>query len=326
MAVPTIGIAKGALMGMAELKTELQDRADFVVGSVSSPEDVARLTKSADALVVSLQRMTWAHIAALGPFVRVIGRAGVGLDNIDLEAARQKRMAVVHQPYYATHEVADHAAAMMLAAHRRLAQADEAIRVHGWPAAHTLGSIPALGELSLGILGCGRIGQMVSERMRPFVQRIYALDDRPDLVVDDITMTASLEELLRVSNILSLHLPLTADTKHIIGARELSLVPSDALLVNVSRGGLVDEDALAASLTQGNLRAAALDVFQEEPLSSQSPLRHAPNLLLSPHVAWFSASSGPRLTRWIVEDTLQYLECESVTHGAVAVGDHFVTG
>jgi len=213
MAVPTIGIAKGALMGMAELKTELQDRANFVVGSVSSPEDVARLTKSADALVVSLQRMTWAHIAALGPFVRVIGRAGVGLDNIDLEAARQKRMAVVHQPYYATHEVADHAAAMMLAAHRRLAQADEAIRVHGWPAAHTLGSIPALGELSLGILGCGRIGQMVSERMRPFVQRIYALDDRPDLVVDDITMTASLEELLRVSNILSLHLPLTADTK-----------------------------------------------------------------------------------------------------------------
>lgn len=318
MVKPTICVAEGALMGL-ELVREFEDRANFLVGSVEKAADVASLTVSADALIVALQQMSPEHIEALGAPVQVIGRAGVGLDSIDLESAAKHQRSVVYEPYYASKEVADHCVAMMLAAHRQLSRADTAIRAEGWPPAYALGTIPALDELSLGVLGIGRIGQLVIERMRPFVAAIHAYDPDPVSTLDGVNLSANLEELLQVSDLLTLHLPLTSDTRHIIGANELTLLPQGALLVNVSRGGLVDEAALAAALTRGDLRAAALDVFREEPLESQSPLRDAPNLLLSPHMAWFSASSGPRLTRWIIEDTLHYLEWGTVIHGAVAL-------
>lgn len=319
MTSPVIAVASGALMDLPSLEQELAGRATVVSGPVATPEEVAQLTAEADALVVSLHRLTEAHFAALGKNVRAIGRAGVGLDTIDLDAARAYGVAVVNQPSYASQEVADQAVALLLAAHRRVPQADATIRRGDWPGAADLGSIPGLSGLTLGVLGCGRIGQMVIERMSPFVASILTYDALVRPTGDKVSAVDDLPTLLAASDVLTLHLPLTAETHHIIGAGELAQLPENALLVNVSRGGLVDEDALAAALASGRLRAAALDVFEGEPLAADSPLRSAPNVVLSPHIAWYSDSSGPRLARWSLLGIVEFLGSGDVEHGAVAV-------
>lgn len=319
MTSPLIAVASGALLDLPTLQQELAAQATVVSGPVATPEDVALLTAEADALVVSLHRLTEAHFAALGKNVRAIGRAGVGLDTIDLDAARAYGVAVINQPSYASQEVADQAAALLLGAHRRVPQADASIRRGDWPGPADLGSIPGLSGLTLGVLGCGRIGQMVIERMSPFVASILTFDALVRPTGDKVSVAGDLPSLLAASDILTLHLPLTAETHHIIGAAELAQLPANALLVNVSRGGLVDEDALATALASGRLRGAALDVFEGEPLTSDSPLRLAPNVVLSPHIAWYSDSSGPRLARWSLLGIVEFLGSGDVRHGAVAV-------
>ena len=319
MTSPVIAVASGALLDLPALEQELAGQATVVSGPVGTPEEVALLTAEADALVVSLHRLTEAHFAALGKNVRAIGRAGVGLDTIDLDAARAYGVAVVNQPSYASQEVADQAVALLLGAHRRVPQADATIRRGDWPSAPDLGSIPGLSGLTLGVLGCGRIGQMVIERMSPFVASIVTFDALVRPTGDKVSAVDDLASLLGASDVLTLHLPLTPETHHIIGSAELEQLPANALLVNVSRGGLVDEDALAAALASGRLRAAALDVFETEPLAPDSPLRSAPNVVLSPHIAWYSDSSGPRLARWSLLGMVEFLSSGDVRHGAVAV-------
>jgi len=313
-----IAVAEGALTDLDEVATALGEDVTIVSGPVATPADVAELTADADALVVTLQPVSAGHIAALGPRVRAIGRAGVGVDTIDLDAARNGGVAVINQPQYASSEVADHAVALLMAAHRRIVQADSAMRRGEWPSASMLGSVPALADSTLGILGCGRIGRLVIERMRPMVGRIVGYDPI-DVPTDlKVSVATSAEDLLCVSDLLSLHLPLTPDTYHILGSSALRLLPQGALVVNVSRGGLVDADALAAALHGGHIRAAGLDVFEDEPLPDDSPLLSAPNISLSPHIAWFSDASSGRLARWTLSDTLGYLRAGAVVHGSLA--------
>lgn len=181
-----------------------------------------------------------------------------------------------------------------------------------------IGPVHALQDSTLGVLGFGRIGRAVVRRLSPFVARVVVFDAFADRSLDAVEWMNSADELLEVSNLLTLHLPRLESTHHIIDSRAIHLMPDGAVLVNVSRGGLVDEDALAQALTSGKLAGAALDVFETEPLPHESPLRSSPNLLLSPHVAWYSVESSGRLAVWSIQDVVTFLTSGELTNGSWA--------
>ena len=313
-----IAVSSMSIGEFEELTPLLGGRASVVVGSVATPADVARTTADADGVIVALQPMTAAHIAAFGDRVRVIGRAGVGLDTVDLDAAAERGVAVIHEPGFATAEVADHAAALLLTIARQVVAADRAVR-KGWVTSLELGRVVELATSTLGVVGTGRIGSALIERMRPFVSRIVVFDPFASEVPAGVEVAADLHALLGVSDLVSLHVPLSPENRHLIGAGELAAMKPDAMLVNVSRGGLVDEAALAAALTSGQLAAAGIDVFSSEPLPDASPLRQAPNIVLTPHIAGYSEGAFERLARWVIEDLLAHFGGDTPVHGRYAV-------
>jgi D-3-phosphoglycerate dehydrogenase len=315
-----IAIAEGALNDIEGLKSRFAPSAELVFGPVATPGEVATLTADADAILVGLQPLRSAHMAALSDTVRIVARAGVGLDTINVSAASARDVRVVYQPNYATNEVADQAASMALASWRRLEGANHLVRTKGWAPSTEIGPVHALQDCTLGVLGFGRIGRAVVRRLSPFVARVVVFDAFPDLSLDGVEWMDSADTLLGAADLLTLHLPLLESTHHIIDARAIDLMPDGAVLVNVSRGGLVDEDALAQALTTGKLAGAGLDVFETEPLPDDSPLRNAPNLLLSPHVAWYSVESSGRLAIWSIEDVITFLTSGELTNGSWANG------
>jgi D-3-phosphoglycerate dehydrogenase len=285
--------------------------------ALDTPEDVARETAEADGIIITTHPFGAEHIAALGPRVRVIGRAGIGLDAIDLEAAEQAGVAVINFPDYATNEVATHAVALLLALHRRLVEADRLAR-RPWGEQAWLAGIEPLESLTLGLVGLGRIGRATAVRMRPLVGAMLAYDPAAPPLPDGVGRCASLDELLESSDLVSLHLPLLPETEKLLGAEQFERMRPSALLVNVSRGGLVDEDALADALIAGDIGGAALDVFAHEPLAADARILAAPNTVLSPHVAWFSTASGPKVRRDTVEAMIVWIESGTVPHGNLA--------
>jgi D-3-phosphoglycerate dehydrogenase len=314
----TIAIAEGALNHLDELRDQFAGAAELRVGSVSAAADVARLTDGADAILVGLQPLRAEHMAALSPTVRIVARAGVGLDTIDVAAARARQVPVVYQPNYATNEVADQAASLALAVWRRLATADRLVRDNGWGTSVQVGPVHALQDATLGVLGSGRIGRAVIQRLRPFVSRVVVFDAYRDETLEDVEWAESVDSLLGTADLVTLHLPLTEQTRNVIDAAAITGMRDGAVLVNVARGGLIDERALAEALVSGKLGGAGLDVFAEEPLPDGSPLRNAPNLLLSPHVAWYSVESSGRLASWSIDDVISHLSDEDLTHGSWA--------
>jgi D-3-phosphoglycerate dehydrogenase len=292
-------------------------RAVVRYASLDTPEDIARATAQADGIIITTHPMTAGHIAALGPRVRVIGRAGIGLDAIDLAAAEAAGIAVINFPDYATNEVATHAVAMLLALHRRLIEADRLARAP-WGEQSWLSGMAPLETLTLGLVGLGRIGRAVAERIRPLVGAIQAYDPATPPLPPGVDRSADLDDLLASSDLVSLHLPLMPETEQLLGAPQFERMRPGALLVNVSRGGLIDEDALADALATGQIGGAALDVFAREPLTPEDRILTAPNTVLSPHVAWFSTTSGPRVRRDTVEAMIVWIESGTVPHGSLA--------
>lgn len=312
-----VAVAEEAMRNLPDLRSRFGESIRLVSGPIATPDELRALTEGASGLLVTLQSIRADHIEALPDSVRVIGRAGVGLDTIDVEAARARGIAVIYQPNYATNEVADHAAAMTLAVTRKLRSADELVRA-GWGKASDLGSIRSLSVSTAGVVGTGRIGRAFIERIRPFVAEVVAYDPAQPVEVPGVTRVDTLPELLRRSHLVSLHVPLTEETRHMIDAAAIEELPDGAVLINVSRGGLLDEAAVAAALHSGKLGGAGVDVFQDEPPAEDSALRDAPNALLSPHVAWYSDQSGDRLASWSAADIESFLADGRIAHGVVA--------
>jgi D-3-phosphoglycerate dehydrogenase len=285
---------------------------------VSTPELVREGTENADALVVALHPLRNAHIDALAETVRVIGRAGVGLDSIDLVSAQRRGIAVINQPDYATNEVATHAVAMLLAAHRRLLKAN--VVAHGdWASWRLIGNVMPIEEQTVGVIGGGRIGRAVIKRLQPFAGAIALFDPQLEAAPEGVDLVSDLHELLARSNIVTLHVPLTEDTRDMMAGDTLKLMPEGAIVVNVSRGGLIDEQALVDSIRSGHLAGAALDVMAKEPLDPDSPLLTEDRILLSPHIGWYSESASSRLVRRTVDGLLQYLSGQPLSAGNLAV-------
>ena len=235
---------------------------------------------------------------------RAVVRYGVGLDNVDVDSAQELGIAVGNVPEYGHEEISNHAIALLLALARKLPAFDAAVRRGGTdiPAPQ---SVRRLSASTLGLVGLGRIGRRVAEKARVFGLTVVAHD--PYAKAEAGVELLELDELLARADILSLHVPLTPETRHMIGARELALLRPGALVVNIGRGGLLDEDALVDALRGGQVAGAALDVTEIEPLPLDSPLLDAPNVILTPHVAWVSDVALEDLKRLTAEAALRLL-------------------
>lgn len=237
-----------------------------------------------------------ADVLAASPALRVIARVGVGVDSVDLDAATANGVAVTITPGANEVTVADHAVAMMLGVLRRLVEHDGGVRRGEWnrTGAHTPS---ALSGATVGLVGYGRTGRLVAERLRGFDVRLLVCDPVATAADggEDGVEHVALDALLAAADVVSLHLPLLPGTRHLIGARELGLMRPGAIVVNTSRGGVIDEAALLEALERGALAGAALDVFEHEPPHA-SRLLELGNVLLSPHIAGLSERSVHEMT------------------------------
>jgi D-3-phosphoglycerate dehydrogenase len=235
------------------------------------------------------------------PHLRVVGRAGVGVDNIDLEAATGRGVAVINAPAGNTVSAAELTLALMLAMARKVPAADASVRTGAWARASFKGA--ELRDRTLGLVGAGRIGGAVATRCRAFGMHVLAYDPylTEERAQDLRVERATLDRVIEGADILSVHVPLTDDTRGLVDARSIARMKKGAFLVNVARGGVVDEADLVAALESGHLAGAALDVFESEPLPSDSPLRGAPNLVLTPHLGASTAEAQELVATEIAE-------------------------
>jgi D-3-phosphoglycerate dehydrogenase len=284
---------------------------DLVVAQCRTPEEVIAATAGADAVLAQWAPVNADVIAALDR-CRVIVRYGIGVDNVDLAAARARGIPVCNLPDYCVDEVADHSMALALALGRQLPAVERRTREGVWKLAPATVPMLAFREMSFATAGFGRIARAVLDRARPFGFRLATYDPYvPDAVLEDAGVRRlSLDALFAEADVLSLHLPLTAQTRHFVGAGELARMRPHAVLVNTSRGPLVDTVALAAALEARAIAYAGLDVFEAEPLPEDHPLRASPYALLTSHVAWYSEASLPKLQRLAAEEVARALRGE----------------
>jgi D-3-phosphoglycerate dehydrogenase len=228
------------------------------------------------------------------PALRGVATATVGFDHIDLEAAEARGVAVVSVPDYCTQEIADHTLALLLTLVRGVVALDRDVRRGGWNA-RAAGPLRTVAELRVGIVGLGRIGSAVATRLLALGAEVWANDVLP--VARDGVRFVELDELLAQCDAVTLHVPLTGDTRGLIGRAQLASMKPDALLVNTSRGAVVDVGAVLAALRGGTLGGAALDVLPQEP-PPLAPI--APNLVLTPHAAYYSEAATERAFRLAV--------------------------
>jgi D-3-phosphoglycerate dehydrogenase len=316
--VVRIAIARGSYADMSDLEVAFGDRAEFVpVDLDGTTAETVKALQGCHALVVALHRLDRSLLGALAGTISVVGRSGIGLDSIDLDAAQDAGIAVIHQPDYGSREVATHALALIMAVHRRIVESDRLAR-SGWHGRAAVGDIGALEQMRAGVVGAGRIGRHLIEMLRPLVGEILVFDPYATAIPDGVRHVTVLQDLLRECSIVSLHLPLTGETRDLIGRAELELLGPGGILVNVSRGGLVNETALADALAQGVIAGAGFDVLTQEPPPSDHVLLSAPNMILTPHTAWYSLASEHRCKHWTIGDVIAYLHSESL-QGRLAV-------
>lgn len=286
------------------------------------PDDLAAGLAGARALVVRNRTRVDAALLDAAPRLRVVGRLGAGLDNIDLAACRARGVGVVHAPGANAVSVAEMTIGLLLALARKIPGADASVRAGGWDR-EAFSGVELAGK-DLGILGFGRIGRLVAERARAFGLRIAT--SHPRLTPGDPGLQrvgarlVGLEELLGAADALTVHLPLTPQTRGLLGRRELALMKPAAFLVQVGRGGVVDEAALADALEGGRLAGAALDVRESEPPAAGDPvaarLARLWNVILTPHVAGLTTESQRRVCVEVAQDVARVLAGEGPRHPA----------
>jgi len=253
---------------------------------VTVAEDEQALAEAlphAHALVVRSRTTVTADVLHAGSNLKLVARAGIGVDNIDVEAATLRDILVINAPLGNVRSTAEHTVALLFALARRVVSADVAVRNGTWKSNYE--GMQVAGK-TLGLVGAGKVGKTVATLAQALGMNVYAYDPYlPAAAMRDLNIQPlSLDALLLKGDIVSLHVPLSDDTRNLIDAAALAQMKPGSYLINCARGGLVDEDALADALARGHLAGAALDVYAHEPLRN-SPLLHAPNLVLSPHVA-----------------------------------------
>ena len=263
----------------------------YVARAKHTPDAVERMAHDADAIMVTSAVVSGEIMDRL-PRLRVIGRPGIGYDVVDVEAATARGIAVFSAPGFCAREVADHTLMMALALARKAPVLHAALR-RGVYERGLASPMPAPYEMTLGLIAFGEIGREVAARAKPFGFTVIAHDPfvAPAVAEGYGVALVGLDELLQRADIVSVHAPLSKQTFHLLGAREFGLMKRTAYVINTARGAVIDQEALIAALQDGRIAGAGLDVFEREPLESDSPLTRMENVLLTPHTAGMSDSS-----------------------------------
>lgn len=285
---PDLGIEEGILRPLGHELVALKDKRP--------PAEIAAFVSDADAVITQFAPVNAEVIGAMRQ-AKVIVRYGIGVDNVDLEAARVRNIPVCNVPDYCIDEVADHTLAFILASTRQVVSNCVKIRGGQWGLATPLDQMRALRDMTVGVVGFGRIGREVVARLRAFKCRV--------LVHDPVVTAAAIEqaggkpvalrELLSQSDLITLHCPSSAQTRGLINADSLAITKPGLILVNLSRGDLVDPAALTAALQSGHVSAAALDVFAPEPIPADHPVLGMPQVIVASHIASCSVPAVRKL-------------------------------
>ncbi|MCD6518436.1 MAG: phosphoglycerate dehydrogenase [Anaerolineae bacterium] len=285
----------------------LRKHAQVDVKKGLSAEELLQVIKEYDALIVRSRTQVTAEIIAAGNKLRVIGRAGTGVDNIDVEAATNRGIVVVNAPTGNSNAVAEHTIALILTLARRLYSAISSLKEGRWEKG-TLQGIEVRGKI-LGLVGLGRIGSLVASKARGLEMQIIAFDPyiSPERAASSGVKLTSLDELLSQADFISIHTPLTPQTRGMIGAEQLALVKPSAYIINCARGGIIDEQALAAALKEGRIAGAALDVFEVEPAIGNELVR-LPNVIATPHLGASTAEAQASVALDVARSVIDVLE------------------
>jgi D-3-phosphoglycerate dehydrogenase / 2-oxoglutarate reductase len=294
-------------LGDGALETKLLKEhlnAEVLIAKCKSEDDVIKSLSdfNPDAVIVQ-----WAPVKSkaisLMANVKIISRIGIGMDMIDLESAAKAGIPVRNVPHYCTEEVATHAVSLGLALWRKLPQLDAEMRSGTWAAALHANSIKQISKSTIGLVGTGRIGSLVGKYFSGFGSKVIAYDPYAKghgfESVDLATIAAE-------SDLISLHCPLTSENKHMINDGFLSSTAKKPILVNTSRGGLIDPAAVDRALRSGLLAGAGIDVYEVEPLPMDDILRASPNTLLTPHSSWCSIQALPELRKEAVMNVINF--------------------
>jgi D-3-phosphoglycerate dehydrogenase / 2-oxoglutarate reductase len=256
-------------------------------------EKLLAAVPEADALLVRSATTVDAEVLAAAPKLKIVARAGVGLDNVDVDAATERGVLVVNAPTSNIHSAAEHAIALMLAAARQIPAADASLRARTWKRSSFSGT-EILGKTA-GIVGLGRIGQLVAQRLAAFGAHLVAYDPyvSPTRAAQLGIELLSLDDLLARADLISVHLPKTPETAGLIGKEALAKTKPGVIIVNAARGGLVDEAALADAIGSGHVAGAGIDVFAKEPCT-ESPLFELPQVVVTPHLGASTAEAQDR--------------------------------
>ena len=267
--------------------------AEFRLNNAREEEALIANLRDADVVLVNAAPITRRVMEAM-PRCRCVVRYGVGVDNVEVAAATELGIVVANVVDFCTEEVANHALLLLLACAKRLLPLDADMRAGHWRRTPLAGMPPIWGQ-TLGIIGLGNIGRSLARKALALQMTLLGYDPYVQPQTLDGVRLVGLRELLAQSDFVSVCAPLTAETRHLIGAAELALMKPSAILINTARGPLVDEAALVEALRSGRLAAAGLDVFEEEPLPADSPLLGLANVVLTPHTAGISEASVRRV-------------------------------
>jgi D-3-phosphoglycerate dehydrogenase len=277
--------------------------------------DLIAQCKGANIVLNQYAPFTARVFAALKPELRQVVRYGVGINNVDVDAATEFGVQVCNVPDYGVHEVSNHALALILAHERKIVLMNARTEGGAWDYSLAV-PIRRMSELTAGIVGFGRIGSALARKLQPLGCRVIGYDPAygPGSPQMQGAQWVPFDRLVSESDFVSIHCPLTAETRNMFDAAVLGRMKRTAVIVNTARGGIIDEVALADALRRGALAGAALDVLEREPLPVDSPLRSLDSCLLTPHMAWYSEEAGLELKRKVAEEAIRFARGEPVRY------------
>jgi D-3-phosphoglycerate dehydrogenase len=302
-----------------DVKSQFADLNLTVIPRARYPEnEIIEYVESADALFIHSENTYSQAVIESTPSLEVIGKAGSGIDNIDIEAATENGVTVVHVPGMNSYPVSEHTIGMLLALYRQFQNADEHLRNGGWRSEEWWG-VELRGK-TVGIIGLGAAGYETAKRLVPFGVDLVAHDpyvneERADELGVELI---DLDELLDQSDAVSLHVRLNEETRGLIGADEFARMHEDAILINTARGEVVEKNALIEALRAGDIGGAGLDVFHTEPPADDDPLFELDNIIVTPHLAGATQRTRLQMLRVTAENVVKVLESESVEEQFVA--------
>ena len=306
-----VGVTDGGLWSVDIIVEKLRERGFQVeYRECKSSSEIVEFFRDADILVNSFTPVDRYVIYSLHR-LKLVVKNSRGFDNVDLQASKEKGITVCNIPRYGGDEVADHTIALMLAAYRRLKEFDNLVRGGDWDEWWRVKIVKPFKDCVIGIIGLGDIGTTVAKRLRAgFGVRVLGYEPyRRSEEYSRIGLElVSLEKLLRESDIISIHAPLTDETYHMIGENEIEKMKEGVVIVNTSRGAIIDQKALAKALKEGKIASIALDVLEKEPPDLDEPLLNSDKVIVTPHVAWYSEYARRDLQEKVVDTILRFVE------------------